>query len=55
MAGDAGLKLFCLAVCHKGSKSLRFVSPGQETKKTWSMKTTENGGMANMSWSCKDI
>ena len=28
---------------------------GQEAKKTWSMRTAENGGMANMSWSCKDI
>jgi hypothetical protein len=30
-------------------------SAGQEARKTWSMRTTENGGTANMSWGCKDI
>lgn len=39
----------------QGTITLGRASPGQETKKTWSMRTAENGGMANMSWSCKDI
>jgi hypothetical protein len=39
----------------QGILTLPKASPGQETKKTWSMRTTENGGAANMSWSCKDI
>ena len=39
----------------QGTLTLGKASPGQETKKTWTMRTTENGGMANMSWSCKDI
>ncbi len=39
----------------KGTITLPAASRGQETKKTWSMRTTENGGAANMSWSCKDI
>ena len=39
----------------QGTLTLGKASPGQETKKTWTMRTTENGGMASMSWSCKDI
>ena len=39
----------------QGTLTLGKASPGQETKKTWTMRTAENGGMANMSWSCKDI
>ncbi len=39
----------------QGILTLDKASPGQESRKTWSMKTAENGGMANMSWSCKDI
>jgi hypothetical protein len=39
----------------QGSLTLGKASPGQETKRTWTMRTAENGGMANMSWSCKDI
>ena len=39
----------------QGTLVLGKASPGQEAKKTWTMRTTENGGMAQMSWSCKDI
>jgi hypothetical protein len=39
----------------QGTITLPPGSAGQETKKTWSMRTAENGGMANMSWNCKDI
>ena len=39
----------------QGTLTLGKASPGQETKKTWTMRTAEDGGMANMSWSCKDI
>ena len=39
----------------QGTVTLGKASPGQEAKKTWTMRTAENGGMANMSWSCKDI
>ena len=39
----------------QGTLTLGKASPGQESKKTWTMRTAENGGMANMSWSCKDI
>jgi hypothetical protein len=39
----------------QGTLTLGKASPGQETKKIWTMRTAENGGMANMSWSCKDI
>ena len=39
----------------QGTLTLGPASHGQETKKTWSMRTSENGGMANMSWNCKDI
>jgi hypothetical protein len=39
----------------QGTLVLGKASPGQAAKKTWSMRTAENGGMASMSWSCKDI
>jgi hypothetical protein len=39
----------------QGTLTLGKASPSQETKKIWTMRTAENGGMANMSWSCKDI
>ncbi len=39
----------------QGTLTLGKASPGQETKKTWTMRTAENGGTANMSWSCRDI
>ena len=39
----------------QGTVTLGKASPGQEAKKTWTMRMAENGGMANMSWSCKDI
>jgi hypothetical protein len=39
----------------QGTLVLGKVSPGQESRKTWAMRTAENGGMASMSWSCKDI
>jgi hypothetical protein len=39
----------------QGTLVLGKASPGQEARKTWTMRTAENGGMASMSWSCKDI
>jgi hypothetical protein len=39
----------------QGTLTLGKASAGQETRKTWTMRTAENGGMANMSWSCQDI
>ncbi len=39
----------------QGTLTLAPGSRGQESKETWSMRTSENGGMANMSWSCEDM
>jgi hypothetical protein len=39
----------------QGTITLPPGSAGQETKRTWAMRTAENGGMANMSWNGKDL